>query len=316
MTLRRNLRLWLCTALATTILTGCGAPRPARDELPVQGLAAEQAGLDGAGNPIAADAAAFGAPATAPDPEPRVGLFGLFARAPKAEGETAPSQPGEPLDATVAANAAELVAAPPANAEPPRRAGLFGLFGGGRANDAGAADPAPFGAANAAPAATPAVARGTVLPFGQVVTMCGLSARDLGKTVDQTPRDGPARWTLHDTDPSSTSARTQYISGFRDRCARQITGALVLFGNADVHETTRYAATNKRAYTQTDTAYETVKSRICGVRPKVPCPADRYDRLNKAVSFVTVYSRFGTTDEWYELLLVDGQLEAASMSGL
>jgi hypothetical protein len=109
--------------------------------------------------------------------------------------------------------------------------------------------------------------------------------------------------------------RTQFVSGFRDRCARQFTGALVLFGNPDVHETTRYARTNKRPYNATDEAYEAVKSRICGVRPRVPCPADRYDRLDAAVSFVTVYSKFGATDEWYEILLVDGQLEAAAISG-
>lgn len=274
----------LCAVLAALLLSACGASISMPDLRPADGFAGEQA-LGSANSPAPGQMR----------PRARGGPVRAVAVGPE------PSQ-AEPQ--------AVVAAVPDLNQ--PRRAGLFGLFGGGRADNA--APPAPSGAANAA-AAPPDVARGTVLPFGEVATVCGLSARDLGKQVDRAPRDGRARWQLHDPDPSATTARTHFITGFRDRCARQFTGALVLFGRSDVHETTRYAQTNTRPYNQTDDAYEQVKSRICGVRPRVPCPADRLARLDRAVSFVTIYSRFGTTDEWYELLLVDGQLEAAAMSG-
>jgi len=318
--------LCFCAALGVLSLSACGGTVAVPDDPAVQGLAAEKAGLDAEGNPIQTTAQQAAEPA----PGQRRGLFGLFGAAPEPARETAPAPAAsETASDTTADSPIETgSAAPPAeatpettiaDADPPRR-GLFALFGGGRADDPGAQPRTPFGAANAAPAPRSQVgegevAKGTLPPFGQVATVCGLSARDLGKPVARAPRDGRARWQLHDPDPSSTGQRTQYVTGFRDRCARQITGALVLFGRADVHETTRYAHTNTRPYTATDDAYEDVKSRICGVRARVPCPADRYDRLDAAVSFVTVYARFGATDEWYELLLVEGQLRAAAMSG-
>lgn len=184
----------------------------------------------------------------------------------------------------------------PATAPGPGR-GLLGLFRGARAP---------------ADAVTP----GTEIAFGEVAAVCGLSSADLGAAVDQTPKeDGPVRWQLHDPLPQSTGPRSQYITGFRDRCARQVTGAMVMFGTAGVHEATRYDSANTRPYSDTDTAYEQVKTRLCGVRPGVPCPSDRLERLNDAVSFVTVYPAFGTTSDWFELLLVNGELEASAMSG-
>ncbi|WP_126623187.1 hypothetical protein [Oceaniglobus ichthyenteri] len=300
----QHLRLWLSCGFVGLALVGCGAPAPT--DAPVRGLAAETAGVDADGEPIVAEAQAEVA-----GPTDRKGLFGFLSRkAPEVDVETV--APETQAEAEQTAGPEEVVATPD---EAPRR-GLFGgLFGGG-----GGSAPTPVAlAANAAPGAEAAsgeVAKGTVLPFGQVAKVCGLSSGELGQGVDQFPKEGRARWQLHDPVPASTGARSQYITGFKDRCARQVTGAMVLFGNADVHEATRYVSTNSRPYTATDDAYEKVKSRLCGVRPGVPCPADRQDRLAKAVSFVTVYSRFGATDEWYELLLVNGELEAASMSGL
>ncbi|WP_226783008.1 hypothetical protein [Oceaniglobus trochenteri] len=283
-----HVRTALLALISAFALSACGGLPFAPKDAPVQGLAAEQAGLDADGMPLAPDEGA--APEARPD--------GATGEAETGDTETAPEQTA---------------------AVEPEPQGFFGrLFGGGRAGAQGGAATGLFGAANAAPgpgALAPEVAKNTVVPFGEVATVCGLSKGDLGDAVAQSPAEGRARWQLHDPIPASTGPRTQYVTGFRDRCARQVTGALVLFGSADVHEATRYDSANTRPYSATDTAYEKVKSRLCGVRPNVPCPADRLERLNSEVSFVTVYPQFGATSEWFELLLVDGQLGASAMSG-
>lgn len=270
---------------ALLLLTACGAPSggvsiPAADP-PVQGLAADQAGLDAEGNPI------------------------LTSDAPQGE-------------VTEEADAGAISLAPVPAAKPPRR-GLAALFGGGRSRGDAPAKSGGFslfGAANAAqgPGSGNSLPEGTVAPFGAVATACGLSARDLGTAVDTSPKDGRAQWTLHDPIPNSTGPRTHYITGFKDRCARQITGALVLFGDPVVHEAPHYSGSTHSPESAADVAYETVKSRICGVRPGTPCPADRIEKLRKSVSFVSVYPSFGSSGEWFEMLLVNGQLAASGMS--
>ncbi|WP_099826787.1 hypothetical protein [Oceaniglobus indicus] len=221
-------------------------------------------------------------PQGAQDDPPMVGL---------AEAQVADDAPdGVPADAVE--NAAAEAA--------PQRGGLFGLF---RRRGASGADDAPE------------IDPGTVLPFGQVASVCGVSPRNLGVEVDEAPREGRARFNLIDTAPDSTAARTQFITGFSDRCARQFTGALVLFGSSEVHETTRYAQDNSNPYSATDDAYEAVKAKVCGVRRNVPCPADRRDRLNREVVFVTIYPRFGADGQWFELMLSDGALVAQGMGG-
>ncbi|NCO20840.1 MAG: hypothetical protein GW905_02245 [Rhodobacterales bacterium] len=299
------LRPWFLALFGAVLLFGCAAPEPPAGGSPVQDAAVAEA------EPADTDNADAGIPtpdiAAGPVQPRRGGLLGLFARnAPEPDSAAPQDQDEQNPEPAPVPDTEEPT-------EPPRR-GLFGLFGAVRAADP---ESAISGAASATPATSVPLRDVTaVLPFGQVATVCGVAARDLGDPVAQSPRDGRAQWQLYDSAPSSTGPRTQYVTGFRDRCARQITGAMVLFGSADVHETTRYARTNTQPYTSTDDAYETVKSRLCGVRQGVPCPSDRTGRLEKAVSFVTVYPAFGSTGEWYELLLVDGRLEAAAMSGL
>ncbi|WP_102107472.1 hypothetical protein [Oceaniglobus roseus] len=226
----------------------------------------------------------------APDDPPIVGL---------AEAQTLEGEGDEgPLDGSVG-DPADALEEQAALSAPTGGGGLFAaLFRRGGGSDD-----------------TPEVEPGTTLPFGQVAEVCGVSARSLGTEVDAAPKEGRARFALIDPAPQSTALRTQYVTGFSDRCARQFTGALVLFGSPDVHETNRYAPGNRRAYTATDTAYEKLKSRVCGVKPQTPCPADRADRIQKAAVFVTVYPQFGTSNEWFELLLSDGRILAYDMTG-
>lgn len=177
----------------------------------------------------------------------------------------------------------------------PRRGGglLGGLFRGG--SGGGGADQ---------------VGPDVVMLPGAVGKNCDVGRRQRGTAVARFPENGRAQWTIYDTAPGSTEPRTQYIDGFSDGCLRQVTAALMVFGGADVHETMRYDPGNPVGYSATDTAYETIKGRVCGVRPRAPCPTDRIDRLMKRTAFVTVYPRFGGTGDRVELLLDKGRLVA------
>lgn len=143
------------------------------------------------------------------------------------------------------------------------------------------------------------------LPFGRVATVCGLSRREMGTEVAKS-----AGFRLFDTNPSGTQPRPQFITGFKDKCARQFTASLAMFGAADVHEATRYNPQNTKPYSQTDAAYETVKARVCGVGKGKPCPQRKAKRLARNAAFVSVYRGFGDNGEWLEMFLHDGRLKA------
>lgn len=153
------------------------------------------------------------------------------------------------------------------------------------------------------------VAKGETVSYGIVGVACDVPRRQLGKAVDQYPKEGRAVWRLHDTDPKSTGPRTMFITGFKDGCARQITGALALFGSPNLHETHRYGPAQKgEPYSDPDKAYEKIKSPICGVRRGKPCPEERAGPLNRGTSFVTVYPRFGGYPSRFEILLHKGNM--------
>lgn len=158
--------------------------------------------------------------------------------------------------------------------------------------------------------AAPEVAPGEVLPFGKTARACGLPKRDLGTMVDKFPREGRPQWQLFDTDPTSTSPRTQFITGFSDGCPRQLTAALVVFGSAGVHEALFLSGGKNHSETAADAAYAQIKTRTCGVAAKVPCPANRLAKLEKELTFATAYSRFGGVGPQLELLLRSGDLVA------
>ncbi len=181
--------------------------------------------------------------------------------------------------------------------DPDRQPRLFGFLSN-RGRDETLNNPDPSGA----------FGPGVLLPFGKVVKACGLSKREMGTEVARSQGSGTFR--LYDTAPSSTAPRAQFLTGFKDRCARQFTASLALFGSAEVHEATRYNTLNKNPYSSTDDAYERIKTRVCGVRRGAFCPENRIDKLSRDTAFVSVYRTFGGTDAWLELFLHKGELVA------
>lgn len=154
---------------------------------------------------------------------------------------------------------------------------------------------------------------GEVLPFGEVGINCEIRPRAMGEKVDQFPREGRPVWQLYDSDPSSTEPRSQYITGFADGCARQVTAALTMFGAAGLHEVLRYSDHSERDWSQADKTYERIKRQACGVGRGEYCPAGSLDTLERQVAFVSVYPYFGAEENWLELLLHDGQVMSEEM---
>ena len=60
-------------------------------------------------------------------------------------------------------------------------------------------------------------------------------------------------------------------------------------------------------YSTTDAAYETLKSRVCGVGKGKPCGSSM-SRLARNTAFVSVYETFGSNPEWKTILLHDGEV--------
>jgi hypothetical protein len=158
------------------------------------------------------------------------------------------------------------------------------------------------------------VAVGETVGFGDVGITCETRKSDFGQQVDQFPRDGHATWRLYDTEPTSTARRTQYITGFKDGCARQITASLVIFGTPSLHEVHRYSgARSNVSWSKADNVYEDIKAKACGVGRKKPCPENKIDSLEDKLAFVSVYPTFGATSGWMELLLHNGRLQSQEM---
>lgn len=159
------------------------------------------------------------------------------------------------------------------------------------------------GSSDAATAA--ATASGQALAFGDVAAACGLSEASLGTTIAT-----QAGYALHDTAPTSTGPRTHYVTGFADGCPRRMTAALALFGDLATHETMRYES-SQVPYSASDTAYEALKARICGVASGQPC-GERLDRLAADTVFLSLYPAFGAEDHT-DLLLSGGEVLAKDL---
>ncbi|WP_417246225.1 hypothetical protein [Celeribacter sp.] len=172
-----------------------------------------------------------------------------------------------------------------------------------------------FGFLKAAPENGPVstVKTGEVLPFGEVGINCEIRPRAMGAKVDQFPREGRPVWQLYDSDPENTAPHSQYITGFADGCARQVTAALVMFGAAGLHEVLRYSDDTDRDWSNADKTYEKIKRKTCGVGRGSYCPAERLSDLERQVAFVSIYPRFGAEENWLELLLHDGQVMSEEM---
>lgn len=184
------------------------------------------------------------------------------------------------------------------------RGGFFsrlrgGGAGGGGSNASGASD-GPQGSLD------------VTLPFGQVATLCNVPDRALGKLVERFPKSGRG-YALFDSRPGDNAAHSWFLTGFDDGCARQFTAALAMFGAPEMHEQLRYGPAASLPYSATDTAYEQVKSRVCGARRGQPC-GRKIDRLSQNTVFVSVYDRFGGSSTWKDMLLHDGDILAADFN--
>ncbi len=151
-------------------------------------------------------------------------------------------------------------------------------------------------------------------PLGELVTACDTPKRQYGKKI--AGRDDLAGFILYDSDPTTTEPRDFFLTGFDDGCARRFTAAVALLGDLNLHETMRYALpASVLPYSKTDTAYETVKRKICAVPKGKPC-GDKFNSLEKSTAMLTVYETFGGTGEWAEILIHKGKVLAADVETL
>lgn len=219
--------------------------------------------------------------------------------------DDAPSD-AAPVDATDAAVPPTKPESGPENENEAPRAAQKSMFGFLKSKTAGGAQSKQ---SRARKTAVSTVALGETLPFGVVGVSCEVRPKDMGTRVDQFPNSGAATWRIYDTNPSSTTPRTQFITGFKDGCARQVTAALILFGAPSLHEVHRYAKTrSKVSWSKADDSYEVIKTKVCGVARQMPCPEEKIAKLETQMAFVSVYKQFGDAKGWLELLLHNGKV--------
>lgn len=257
----------------------------------------------------AAEVAATETPKESPA---RQGVFGWLKQAATSEAaaETAQAQSETPegqqaeADTVVLAKAADadtkIVATDASTApaqdlvEPAKRRGLFGMR----------ATPPNAGMALAD------VEMGTPLPFGEVGRVCDLRMNELGDPIDVAAGNS---YRLYDSAPNAPYARTFYVTGFKDNCARQFTASLAIFGAPAFHEQLRYGLpAEEYPYSSTDQAYEKVKNGVCNAKRNAPC-GSKMARLEKNTAFISVYENFGENARWSDMLLHDGALLAAAV---
>ncbi|MFP7673902.1 hypothetical protein ACG74X_11180 [Marivita sp. S0852] len=155
---------------------------------------------------------------------------------------------------------------------------------------------------------------GTQLPYGTLARVCNVRSAQLGTRVDRYP-ENRGTYALYDSQPGNTAPHTFYVTGFKDRCARQFTAALAVFGSAETHEQLRYGLPAKvQPYSETDAAYERLKSRICRVSRGKPC-GSALPRLSRDTVFVSVYEQFGSNPIWKTILIHDGEVVETDIRG-
>ena len=222
------------------------------------------------------------------EPEKRRGLLGLL--------KVSNDDDAEELTRT--ASLQEILPEETTLAEPAKKRGLFG--GGSRE------------VVRKGPDAKD-VTFGTILPYGEVARVCDAKGQSsLGRRLDKAPSSGRG-YSLFDSAPDSTGPRTFYVTGFKDRCPRQFTAALALFGSPEVHEQLRYGRPSKLyPYSTTDKAYEKVKSSVCKVGKSKPCGAN-LKTLERNTVFVSTYEKFSDNARWADILLHDGVVAAAAI---
>lgn len=148
-----------------------------------------------------------------------------------------------------------------------------------------------------------------IVPFGRLARNCTVRKRDMGTQIDTV-----SGYNIYDTKPGAGGLHTFFIDGFRDGCTRQLSGALIVFGDVGTHELVRYADVGiDQPYTITDEAYEMIKASFCRVRRTEPC-GRRIDRLARTTSFVTIYESFADNARWVDVLLHQGEVIAQEIN--
>lgn len=272
-------------------LAGCGAPQAEIGRLSEQDLPEDAQTMGAVPGPEAQQEAAGG---------------GFLARllgggAQKAQAaERAPEAEADGAEQTASLTPPETYGATREVEPKSQKRGLFGLLGGGGNTPAAGA--------------TSEVAPGTVLPYGKVARICGLSAGQMGRKVETYP-ERRGTYALYDSAPGSTALRTFYLTGFDDGCARQFSAAVAVLAGAESHEQLRYGLPAEvQPYSTTDKAYEDLKSRVCRVGRGKPC-GNRINRLSNDTVFVSIYERFGSNAQWNTVLVYDGDVLAQDRKG-
>lgn len=271
-----------------SLFNGAKPAEPAKED---ETIAADAGTVDAVTTDAPQTGAAEGDAAPLVEPEKRRGLFGLL-------------RAGTTTDANAQAAGVQTVSLSPEITETAPQARVSeekrgGLFGGGRAARASGPDMLD-------------VPLGAVLPYGAIARVCDAGRGQMGTKIDKAPARGNG-FTLYDSNPQSTVARTFFITGFSDGCARQFTAALAMFGAPSMHEQLRYGRpAEEYPYSDTDKAYEKVKSQICRVGKRKPC-GSAIGRLEKDTVFVSTYEHFGNNARWADILLHDGHVMAAAI---
>jgi hypothetical protein len=256
--------------------------------------AANSAVADGPKVPDVATAPPEGAEIAAEAKPATDGFFSFLRKKPVTDTADAKAQPDTPT-ATVQKASLTPEPASPRDILPEKRGGLFGGQNAGRARGG---------------ITLRDVVPGEVLPYGEIARACHVKQADLGTQISKYPNKR-AKYRIYDSAPGAVTARTFYITGFGDGCARQTTAALAMFGTAGMYESLRYGLA-KQANTpkkMTDKAYEKVKSQICHTGRAKPC-GKKLPTLEKDTVFLSFYDRFEDAQRWTNILVSDGALLA------
>lgn len=156
------------------------------------------------------------------------------------------------------------------------------------------------------------VALGTVLPFGEVAKVCAAKSEPLGQRVERSETRGRT-YSIYDTAPDSAAPRIFYVTGFADKCPRQFTAAMAMFGAPAMHEQLRYGKPSTQyPYSETDRAYEKLKKRVCGVGPQKPC-GSKIEALERDTVFISTYENFSGSGRWADVLIHDSTVLATAI---
>jgi hypothetical protein len=142
--------------------------------------------------------------------------------------------------------------------------------------------------------------------------VCEARSKPLGTRVEKSETRGQT-YSLYDSAPSGAGPRTFYVTGFADKCPRQFTAAMAMFGAPSMHEQLRYGKPSETyPYSDTDRAYERLKKRLCGVGPQKPC-GSKIEFLERDTVFISTYENFSGTGRWADVLIHNSAVLASAI---